>query len=86
MEHRSLSFKYWIEFDEDGEIKAFHKNKYSCESECNEYVVKLIPIQRSADKEIAEGIDKFSKEITHQYKLLDSELKKSIKIIKGVLK
>lgn len=39
--------RYWVEFDEEGDIKSVHKNKYDCESPCEEYVVKLIPISRT---------------------------------------
>lgn len=39
--------RYWVEFDEEGDIKSVHKNKYDCESPCEEYIVKLIPISRT---------------------------------------
>jgi len=39
--------RYWVEFDDEGDIKSVHKNKYDCESPCEEYVVKLIPISRT---------------------------------------
>lgn len=39
--------RYWVEFDEEGDIKSVHKSKYDCESPCEEYVVKLIPISRT---------------------------------------
>jgi len=86
MEHRSLSFKYWIEFDADGDIKALHKNKYNCELLCKEYVVKLIPIKRDVGKDISEGVDKFTRELTKRSKILDTEFKKAIKTVRRVLK
>ena len=86
MEHRSLSFKYWVEFDENGEVKSLHKNKYNCESQCEEYVVKLIPIKRNVEKELIDNVEKFSNELVKKSKILDTEFKKTIKTVKGVLK
>jgi hypothetical protein len=86
MEHRSLNFKYWVEFDDEGEIKSFHRTKYDCESPCEEYVVKLIPIKRDVGKELEQSVDKFAKELTKKSKILDTEFKKAIKTVKGVLK
>ena len=86
MEHRSISFKYWVEFGNDGEIKTLHKNKYDCESECEEYVVKLIPIRRNIAKELEQSMDKVSKTIERGTKKLDSEFKKVLKDVKGILK
>ena len=82
----SLNFKYWIEFSEEGEIKAFHKNKYDCENPCNEYIVKLIPIQRNIAEDLEKSADKLSKTIQQQTKKLDTEFKKTLKGLKGVLK
>lgn len=86
MDNRSIVFKYWVEFTDDGNIKSFHKNKYECESECEEYVVKLIPIRRNIVKGIEESAKKMSKVISNESKRLDTELKKALKDIKGVLK
>lgn len=60
-----MNFKYWVEFDESGEIKALHKDP---KEGCKEFIVKLIPIEREdklekAVKELGEGIDEFSKEL-----------------------
>jgi len=64
-----MIFKYFVEFDDDGEIKALHKCKIKG---AREYIVKLIPIERSdkglqkLDEEIlksAEGAKKFRREI-----------------------
>lgn len=86
MEHRSLSFKYWVEFDDDGEIKAFYKNKYDCELPCKEYIVKLIPIQRNVAKELEDSVGNVAKTIENSAKKLDTEFKKVIRNVKGVLK
>ena len=86
MEHRSLSFKYWIEFDEDGDIKSFHKNKYNCEALCEEYVVKLIPIKRDITKELEDSVEKVAKTIKTNAKKLDTEFKRVLKDAKKVLK
>ena len=45
-----MIFKYFVEFDNDGEIKALHKDKVEG---AKEYIVKLIPIERS-EKELPE--------------------------------
>jgi hypothetical protein len=45
-----MLFKYWIEFDEDGEIKELYKSKYECKVPCKEYIVKLIPIDRKNEE------------------------------------
>ena len=76
-----MIFKYWIEFDEDGEIKALHKFKYECETPCKEYVVKLIPIDRK-NEELTESADeaaKSAKRIVKGIKRLDTEVHKAIK-------
>jgi len=86
MEYRSLSFKYWVEFDEDGEIKSLHKSKYVCTSPCEEYIVKLIPIQRDVTKEVEKALKKTVKTIETSTKKLDTEFKKVLKDVKGVLK
>lgn len=51
-----MVYKYWIEFDEEGDIKAFHKTKGECKGNCQEFIVKLIPVNRF--EEIADTLDK----------------------------
>lgn len=52
-------FKYWVEFDEDGEIKTFYKSKRDCKGICEEFVVKLIPIERENDLDLViKGLNK----------------------------
>lgn len=82
----SLTFKYWIEFDGEGEIKSFHKSKYDCENPSEEFIVKLIPIKRDVFKDVEESADRLSKTIQQQTKKLDTEFKKTLKGLKGVLK
>ena len=48
-----MIFKYFVEFDNDGEIKALYRDKVKG---AKEYIVKLIPIERS-EKELS-GLDK----------------------------
>lgn len=86
MEHRSLSFKYWVEFDEGGEIKSLHKNKYNCEAPCEEYVVKLISIERDITKELEDSVGNVVKTIKTNTKKLDTEFKRVLKDVKRVLK
>jgi len=76
-----MLFKYWIEFDEDGEIKTFYKSKYECEVPCEEYIVKLIPIDRK-NEELAKEADKATesaKRVVSGIKKLDTEVHKAIK-------
>ena len=76
-----MIFKYWIEFDEDGEIKTFHKSKYKCETECKEYIVKLILINRK-NEELVESADKAvvsAKRVVDGIKKLDTEVHKAVK-------
>jgi hypothetical protein len=76
-----MIFKYWIEFDEEGEIKAFYKSKYECKVPCKEYVVKLIPIDRK-NEELTKNAAKAAesaKRIVSGIKKLDTEVHKAIK-------
>jgi hypothetical protein len=63
-------FKYWVEFDEEGEIKALHKSKSHCEGGCEEFLVKLIPIEREDDLE--QAIRGLNKEVVGFTKDLDA--------------
>lgn len=82
----SLVFKYWIEFDDEGEIKNFHKNKYDCENPSEEFIVKLIPIKRAVTEDLSKSIDNVSKTLSKETKRLESEFNKVLKDIKGALK
>lgn len=60
-----MNFKYWVEFDNDGEIKALYKDP---KENCKEFIVKLIPIERDdrlekSVRELGKGIDEFGKEL-----------------------
>jgi len=85
-----MIFKYWVEFDDEGEIKALYKNKYDCKTECFEYIVKLIPIDRGEKLEkvaddLVDTVDKFVKEVEDLVPLqkkFDSEVNKIIKQLK----
>lgn len=84
----SLVFKYWVEFDENGDIKSLHKNKYDCESPCNEYLVKLIPIKRYVEEERREKLNKELEKGTEEFKLkarkLTTEIEKATKNLKNI--
>jgi len=86
MVDRSLSFKYWIEFGDDGEILNFHKNKYDCRNECEEFVVKLIPIKRNVMQDVERSTNKLSKTLKQTSKQLDTEFNKLLRDLKGALK
>ena len=73
-----MIFKYWVEFDEDGEIKALHKSDHK---DCKEYIVKLIPIDRK-NEELTKNADKATesaKRVVAGIKKLDTEVHKAIK-------
>lgn len=61
-----LLFKYWIEFDDDGEIKNCYKDKPESVKDCKEYIVKLVPIDRDRES-LYSG--KFKEDV---YKLIDN--------------
>ena len=76
-----MILKYWVEFDEEGEIKALHKFKSGCETVCKEYIVKLIPISRK-NEELAKNADRAAesaKRIVSGIKKLDTEIHKAVK-------
>jgi len=75
-----MLFKYFIEFDDDGEIKKFHKSKRDCK-DCKEYLVKLIPVDRKAE-ELKQKLDKKMEGIFKGSKKLETELSKVIKNLK----
>ena len=76
-----MIFKYWVEFDEDGEIKALHASKYKCETECKEYIVKLIPIDRKNEElsKTAEKAATSARRVVSEIKKLDTEVHKAVK-------
>lgn len=76
-----MIFKYWVEFDKEGEIKALYKSKDGCETPCKEYIVKLIPINRK-NEELTKNADKAAesaKRVVVGLKKLDTEVHKAIK-------
>lgn len=81
-----MLFKYWIEFDGDGEIKELHKSKDECKSTCKEYIVKLIPIDRQ-QKNLSDSIDKTvksAKEAAKSIKRLDTEINRTVKDLRRI--
>lgn len=73
--------RYWVEFDDEGDIKSVHKNKYDCESPCEEYVVKLIPISRTETQleeldQHAVDLERSGKKIQLNTNKLKTELEK----------
>ena len=78
-----MLFKYFIEFDDDGEIKNFFKSEKECKG-CKEYVVKLIPIDRKMEqaKKFNNELEKAKEKILKNMKKFDTELNKTIKDLK----
>jgi len=80
-----MLFKYFIEFDDLGEIKSFHKSRNECKN-CREYLVKLIPIDRRQEK-VIHKLDEFSKaadKLLSNTKKFDTELNKVLKGLRRV--
>jgi len=73
-------FKYFIEFDEDGEIKNFFKSERECKG-CKEYIVKLISINRKIEKieKFDNELEKATEKILKNMKKFDTELNKTIR-------
>jgi len=81
-------FKYFIEFDDDGEIKNFHKSKNECKN-CKEYLVKLIPIDRKLEDDIEKKlkqetskIENIMKDVVTDGKKFETEFNKMVKKLK----
>lgn len=81
-----MIFKYWVEFDEDGEIKTLHKFKSECASTCKEYIVKLIPIDRTNEEltKNAEEAAESAKRIVKGIKRLDTEVHKVVRDLRRI--
>lgn len=75
-----MLFKYFIEFDEDGEIKNFFKSERECKG-CKEYIVKLISINRKIEKieKFDNELEKATEKILKNMKKFDTELNKTIR-------
>ena len=83
-----MLFKYFIEFDEDGEIKNFYKSKNEC-GNCKEYLVKLIPIDRKLEdgiekklKQEASKIENIMKDVVADGRKFETEFNKMVKKLK----
>jgi hypothetical protein len=78
-----MIFRYWVEFDGEGGIKALHDSK---QDGCQEYVVKLIPIDRKKE-ELCEQSNKFIKSLGHAVKgtkKLTTEIEKVTKELRRI--
>lgn len=80
-----MLFKYFIEFDNGGEIKNFYKSKKDCK-DCKEYLVKLIPIDRKQENlnRKSDEIDKLADKILKGNKRLETEFNKMIKDLRRI--
>ena len=81
----SMSFKYFVEFDESGGIKNLYESKDECSSKCEEYIVKLIPINRRVDELVekaelvAASTKQFCSNLNTHSKKINSDLTKVLK-------
>lgn len=79
-----MIFRYFISFDDEGEINGIYKAKHLCSGPCEEFIVKLIPIKR----ELSEVVDDFSVSVddfSEGLKKTTSELKKVIKQARRII-
>ena len=88
-----MVFRYWIEFDEGGDIKACHKSKYDCPTPCKEFIVKLISIDRDQEEfdktmdALVKGSDEFlaaAKKITKDSDKFKTEFQKTIRELRRI--
>lgn len=71
-----MLFKYFVKFDEEGEIACFCKNKpLDCSETCTEYIVKLIQIER-ASSQTGSNLTKSVNNLGNEADKLTSEIKK----------
>ena len=70
--------RYWIEFDVEGEIEGIYKSKSDAEyisgKPCEEFIVKLIPINRT--DQVIDDINTESKAFINRIKKVSSNAKK----------
>ncbi len=74
-----MLFRYWVEFDGEGEINALHRSK---EPNCKEYIIKLIPIDRT--HEAQEELEKSILESKYKFKKFSTELEKVAKDLRRI--
>lgn len=57
-----MIYKYWVTYDENGEVEGLYKDKVKDAVEC---IVKIVPINRLDSKvqEVTDEYDKFLKEL-----------------------
>lgn len=76
-----MIFKYFVMFDEGGDIGCMCNSKPTdCSEDCNEYIVKLTPIERS---EVSEVVDNFTDSVNRFHSKsnkLISEMSKAVKL------
>jgi hypothetical protein len=72
-----MNFKYFIQFDDAGEISCLCKNKpMDCRNNCNEYIVKLSLITRDKVEASVDNFIKYNDKLSIEANKLSSELKK----------
>jgi len=80
-----MIFKYWIEFDDEGEITHLYRYNPNIPG-CEEYIIKLIPIDRKMEdldkkaNEFVKSVDKASKSI----KKFETEFEKATKDLRRI--
>jgi len=74
-----MIFRYWVQFDDEGEIESLNLDK---QKGCEEYIVKLIPIDRV--QESTEELEKSIMESKHQFKKFKTEVEKVTKGLRRI--
>jgi len=80
-----MLFKYFVEFDDIGEIKKFSKSKEECK-DCKEYIVKLMLIDRRREdaEQVADKFGKAADKLLSNAKKFDTELNKVLKGLRRI--
>lgn len=91
-----MLFKYFVNFDDEGEIKCFCISKAKCDDKnkdnCKEYIVELTEIKRRSNKntEVMDlNVNKLTRSMTgfsHQLKSLDKSLSNANRDLKKIVK
>ncbi len=81
-----MIFKYWVKFDEEGEIAGLYKSKSECKGLCKEYIVKLIPIDRRLEKlkDQTDELSESAEKMLSGMKKFRTELEKTAKDLRRI--
>ena len=81
-----MLFKYWISFDDEGNITGLYESKTDCDGPCKEYIVKLIPIDRKLEdiKEKSSDFAKSAEKASQSMKRFRTEFEKTTRDLRRI--